>query len=56
MLVLSRRESERIVIDGQITVSIVKVRGKVVRLGIEAPPDVPIRRETSAAGKKAVAA
>jgi carbon storage regulator len=56
MLVLSRRESEQIVIDGRITVSIVKVQGKVVRLGIEAPKEIPIRREELGAEKKMVAA
>jgi len=55
MLVLSRRESEQIVIDGRITVSIVQVKGKVVRLGIEAPREVPIRREELGVGKKVVA-
>jgi carbon storage regulator len=56
MLVLSRRESEQIVIDGRITVTVVKVKGKVVRLGIEAPREVPIRREELGAGRRVVAA
>jgi carbon storage regulator len=44
MLVLSRKKSERIVIDGNIVITVVDVRGDKVRLGIEAPRDVPIHR------------
>jgi carbon storage regulator len=44
MLVLSRKIGERIVIDGGIELSIVDVRGGRVRIGIEAPRDVPVRR------------
>lgn len=45
MLVLSRKENESIVIDGHITITVVKIRGHQIRLGIEAPHGVPIRRE-----------
>jgi carbon storage regulator len=45
MLVLTRRENERIVIDGRITVTVVRVEGNKIRLGIEAPLEVPIMRE-----------
>ena len=44
MLVLSRKKGERIVIDGNIVITVVDVRGDKVRLGIEAPRDVPIHR------------
>lgn len=44
MLILSRKCSESIVIDGGITVTVLKVKGKVVRLGIDAPKEVPILR------------
>jgi carbon storage regulator len=44
MLVLTRRLDESIVIDGDITVTIVRVQGDKVRLGIEAPKDVGVRR------------
>jgi carbon storage regulator len=44
MLVLSRKSNESIVIDGDIKVTILKVSGNRVRLGIEAPPDVAIKR------------
>lgn len=45
MLVLSRKSGQRIVIGDEIVITIVKVRGNHVRLGIEAPDDVHIRRE-----------
>ncbi len=45
MLVLSRRESERLVLPTLgITIEVVGVQGKKTRLGIDAPPDVPILR------------
>jgi len=45
MLILSRRSGESIVIDGRIHVRIVRVEGDVVKLGIEAPMDVPVHRK-----------
>lgn len=45
MLVLSRKINEAIIIDGQIKVSIVAVKGNSVRLGIQAPPEVQVMRE-----------
>ena len=45
MLVLSRKENERLMIGEKIVVTIVQVSGGKVRLGIEAPADVSIRRE-----------
>ena len=44
MLVLSRRESERIRLGDSIVVTVVKVAGDRVRLGIEAPADVLVLR------------
>ncbi|MGB7735341.1 MAG: carbon storage regulator [Thermoguttaceae bacterium] len=44
MLVLSRRESERIRLGDSIVVTVVKLAGDRVRLGIEAPPDMRILR------------
>ncbi len=44
MLVLARKPDESIVIDGRITVTILRVQGDKVRLGIEAPKDVGVRR------------
>ncbi len=43
MLVLSRKDNERIVV-GDVTVTVVKIDGDRVRIGIEAPKDVSIRR------------
>jgi carbon storage regulator len=40
MLVLSRKLNESIVIDGDITVTVVEVRGDKVRLGVQAPKEV----------------
>lgn len=45
MLILSRRLNESIVIDGRITVKVVRVDGEVVKLGIAAPLDVPVHRQ-----------
>ena len=44
MLVLSRRESERIKLGDSIVVTVVKVAGDRVRLGIEAPADILVLR------------
>ena len=44
MLVLSRRESQRIRLGESIVLTIVRVNGDRVRVGIEAPPDVHVRR------------
>ena len=44
MLVLSRRRNESIVISDNIIVTIVDVRGDKVRLGIDAPTEIPVRR------------
>ncbi len=45
MLILSRKLNESIVIDGRITVKIMRVDGDVVKLGIAAPADVPVHRQ-----------
>jgi carbon storage regulator len=44
MLVLSRKKNESIVIDDQIVVTVVEIRGDKVRLGIQAPKEVPVHR------------
>lgn len=45
MLVLSRKKNESIVIaDRVVTVTIVEIRGDNVKLGIEAPDDIPVDR------------
>jgi carbon storage regulator len=43
MLVLSRKNGESIVIGGGITVKVLRVKGNVVQLGIDAPKEVPIQ-------------
>ena len=45
MLVLSRRTSERIRLGDSIVVTVIRVNGERVRLGIEAPADVVILRD-----------
>lgn len=44
MLVLSRKVGERIVIEPGIEIAVVAVCGSRVRLGIDAPPEISIRR------------
>jgi carbon storage regulator len=52
MLVLSRKVGEKIQIGDNITVTVVRVQGATIRLGIEAPSDVPISRpEAHASGE-----
>ena len=60
MLILSRKVNESVVIDGKIIVKIVRVDGEVVKVGIEAPKDVPVHRqeiyaEIQAANREAAA-
>jgi carbon storage regulator len=45
MLVLTRRPDESIVIGEDVTVVILGVDGNQVRLGIQAPKDIPVNRE-----------
>lgn len=45
MLVLSRKEGERIVVAGRIVITVAEIRGDRVRLAFDAPPEVPIHRE-----------
>ena len=44
MLVLSRKKNESIIINDDITVTVIEIRGDKVRLGIEAPKDVSVHR------------
>ena len=65
MLVLSRKKNESIVINNDITIVVVEIRGDKVRLGVEAPKEVPVHRhevyeairrsEAAAGGDKAPA-
>lgn len=45
MLVLTRRVGETLVIGEDIRITVLEIRGRQVRLGIEAPPGFPIKRE-----------
>lgn len=45
MLVLTRKVGETIAIDDHIKITVVQVKGKQVRLGIEAPKETKIHRE-----------
>lgn len=52
MLVLSRKDSERIFIGDTIVLTVVKIQGGVVRLGIDAPPEIAIAREELLGSRK----
>jgi carbon storage regulator len=45
MLILSRKVHEEIAIGDGISITVVAIRGKQVRIGIKAPPNVSIRRD-----------
>jgi len=45
MLILSRKPGESIVIDGRITVKVVRFDGDTIKLGISAPSDIPVHRQ-----------
>ena len=44
MLILSRKVGEKVVIDGNITVEVVRIQGNRITLGLVAPSDVKILR------------
>lgn len=45
MLVLSRKKNEGIHIGGNVHITVVEIRGDKIRLGIVAPPEIPIHRD-----------
>ena len=45
MLVLSRQRDESIIIGDNIVITVVEIRGDKVRLGIEAPTEIPVHRQ-----------
>ena len=44
MLVLSRKKNEQIVIADNIVITVVEIRGDKVRLGVDAPKEIPVHR------------
>ena len=54
MLVLARGPGQSVVLDDRITVTVLASRPGLVRLGIEAPHDVPVRRGELEVGPPAV--
>jgi len=53
MLVLTRKLNEKIVIDGGIVITVVKIDRNQVRIGIEAPSQVGVFREEILPGARA---
>ncbi len=45
MLVLSRHRDESIMIGDDIVITVVDIRGDKVRLGIDAPQEIPVHRQ-----------
>ncbi len=45
MLVLSRHRDESIMIGDDVMITVVDIRGDKVRLGIDAPPEIPVHRQ-----------
>ena len=45
MLALTRRKSESLVVNNNIEVTVLEIRGDQVKIGISAPKDVPIYRK-----------
>ncbi len=45
MLILTRRVGETLVIGDQVTITVLGVKGNQVRVGINAPKDIPVHRE-----------
>ena len=45
MLLLTRRPGEKLIINDNVTVTVLSIKGNQVRIGIEAPRDVKVHRE-----------
>lgn len=45
MLVLSRHVGESIIVNENITITVVNIRKNSIRIGIDAPPDISIHRQ-----------
>ena len=44
MLVLTRKAGESIVIGNQVRITVLEMQGRQIRLGIEAPTEIPVHR------------
>jgi carbon storage regulator len=56
MLVLSRKPGEKILIGDKISITVVRIAPGIVRIGVDAPDDLPILREELVSGAKLPAA
>lgn len=45
MLVIARKVGQSIIVDGNITITLIEVRGQQIRLGIERPENIPVKRK-----------
>ena len=45
MLLLMRRVGEKIIINNEITVSVIEIKGRQITLGIDAPKNISVHRE-----------
>ena len=45
MLVLSRKKNESIIINNNITITVVEIRGDKAKIGIDAPQEIPVHRQ-----------
>lgn len=55
MLVLARKAGQTLVIDENIRVTVLSVKGKTIRLGIEAPKEISVQREELRTRQKSAA-
>jgi carbon storage regulator len=45
MLILTRRIGEKLIVGGNVTVTVLSIRGNQIRMGIDAPPEIKVYRE-----------
>lgn len=45
MLILARKVGQKIVINGNITVTVLEITGERVRIGVDAPKNIPVNRQ-----------